>query len=53
MVRRSGRRPGNQDTRQAILDAARSTFAEKGFDQASIRAIDLDTDTHRIRLTYT
>ncbi|HET6529947.1 MAG TPA: TetR family transcriptional regulator [Actinoplanes sp.] len=39
MVRRSGRRPGNQDTRQSILDAARSTFAEKGFDGASIRAI--------------
>ena len=39
MVRRSGRRPGNQDTRQSILDAARAVFAEKGFDQASIRAI--------------
>ena len=39
MVRRSGRRPGNQDTRQSILDAARAMFAEKGFDQASIRAI--------------
>jgi AcrR family transcriptional regulator len=39
LARRSGRRPGNQDTRQAILDAARATFAEKGFDKASIRAI--------------
>lgn len=39
MVRRSGRRPGNQDTRQSILDAARQVFAEKGYDQASIRAI--------------
>ncbi len=39
MVRRSGRRPGNQDTRQSILDAARAMFAERGFDQASIRAI--------------
>ena len=39
MARRSGRRPGNQDTRQDILDAARSVFADKGFDQASIRAI--------------
>ncbi len=39
MVRRSGRRPGNLDTRTEILDAARDTFAEKGFDQASIRAI--------------
>ena len=39
MVRRSGRRPGNQDTRQSILDAARAVFADKGFDGASIRAI--------------
>lgn len=39
MVRRSGRRPGNQDTRQSILEAARKTFAERGFDKASIRAI--------------
>jgi AcrR family transcriptional regulator len=38
-VRRSGRRPGNQDTKAAILDAARTIFAEKGFDKASIRAI--------------
>jgi AcrR family transcriptional regulator len=39
VVRRSGRRPGNQDTRQSILDAARTAFAERGFDKASIRAI--------------
>ncbi|WP_412742185.1 TetR family transcriptional regulator [Krasilnikovia sp. MM14-A1004] len=38
-TRRSGRRPGNQDTRQSILDAARTAFAERGFDQASIRSI--------------
>jgi AcrR family transcriptional regulator len=37
--RRSGRRPGNQDTRESILAAARAIFAERGFDQASIRAI--------------
>lgn len=36
---RTGRRPGNQDTRQAILDAARQAFAERGFDGASIRQI--------------
>ena len=36
---RSGRRPGNPDTRQAILDAARTTFAELGFAGASIRKI--------------
>ncbi|MGX6604914.1 TetR/AcrR family transcriptional regulator [Micromonosporaceae bacterium Da 78-11] len=39
MVRRSGRRPGNQDTKSSILEAARNTFAEKGFDKSSIRAI--------------
>jgi AcrR family transcriptional regulator len=42
LVRRSGRRPGNQDTKSSILDAARTTFAEKGFDKASIRAIAAD-----------
>ena len=36
---RVGRRPGNPDTREAILVAARAMFAERGFDQASIRAI--------------
>ncbi|MFI7605173.1 TetR family transcriptional regulator [Micromonospora sp. NPDC049366] len=39
MARRTGRRPGNPDTREAILDAARAAFAERGFDAASIRAI--------------
>ncbi|NES12220.1 MULTISPECIES: TetR family transcriptional regulator [Micromonospora] len=39
MARRTGRRPGNPDTREAILAAARATFAERGFDAASIRAI--------------
>ncbi|WP_213453969.1 TetR/AcrR family transcriptional regulator [Rhizomonospora bruguierae] len=39
MARRSGRRPGNPDTRQAILATAREVFAEKGYDAASIRAI--------------
>ncbi|MBE1492311.1 TetR/AcrR family transcriptional regulator [Plantactinospora soyae] len=39
MARRSGRRPGNPDTREAILTAARDVFAERGFDGASIRAI--------------
>ena len=36
---RTGRRPGNQDTREAILEAARAAFSERGFDGASIRAI--------------
>jgi AcrR family transcriptional regulator len=39
MARRTGRRPGNPDTREAILAAAREAFAERGYDRASIRAI--------------
>jgi AcrR family transcriptional regulator len=39
MGRRTGRRPGKQDTQQAILDAARRAFAERGYDGASIRQI--------------
>ncbi|MEU8423603.1 TetR family transcriptional regulator [Micromonospora sp. NPDC048835] len=39
MTRRTGRRPGNPGTREAILDAARTAFADRGFDAASIRAI--------------
>ncbi|MGW0486135.1 MULTISPECIES: TetR/AcrR family transcriptional regulator [Nonomuraea] len=36
---RAGRRPGNPDTREAILAAARHLFADKGYDSASIRAV--------------
>ncbi|GAB0101502.1 TetR family transcriptional regulator [Nocardia sp. JMUB6875] len=36
---RSGRRPGNSGTKEAILDAARTRFAAVGFDKASIRSI--------------
>jgi AcrR family transcriptional regulator len=36
---RTGRRPGNSGTRQAILDAARRAFAERGYQQASIREV--------------
>ncbi len=39
MARRTGRRPGNPGTREAILEAARSIFAERGFDASTIRAI--------------
>jgi AcrR family transcriptional regulator len=37
--RRPGRRPGNPDTRDAVLAAARAAFAERGFDGATIRGI--------------
>lgn len=36
---RTGRRPGNQDTRELILDAARKGFSERGYDGTSIRHI--------------
>jgi AcrR family transcriptional regulator len=37
--RRTGRRPGKQDTRRQILTAARASFAEHGYDRATIRQI--------------
>ncbi len=39
MTARPGRRPGRSSTREAILAAARRSFAELGYDRASIRAI--------------
>lgn len=39
MARRTGRRPGNPGTREAILDAARTSFAQRGFDGSTIRGI--------------
>src|SRR4051812_6274307 len=38
-LRPTGRRPGNPDTREAVLAAARGAFAERGFDGATIRGI--------------
>jgi AcrR family transcriptional regulator len=37
--RRTGRRPGNNDTRAEILVSARELFAERGYDGASVRQI--------------
>ena len=36
---RSGRRPGETQTREAIASAARSQFAEVGYDRATMRSI--------------
>jgi AcrR family transcriptional regulator len=36
---RTGRRPGTQATRNEILEAARATFGEVGYERATIRAI--------------
>jgi AcrR family transcriptional regulator len=38
-TRRGGRRPGTSGTREAILEAARRQFGERGFDRATIRSI--------------
>lgn len=37
--KRRGRRPGGQDTREALLTAARAVFAESGYDGATVRGI--------------
>ena len=34
-----GRRPGNADTREKIIEAARQIFAASGYDKASLRAV--------------
>lgn len=36
---RAGRRPGRPDTRALILQAAKTEFAGKGFDRATVRSI--------------
>src|SRR3954447_9420889 len=36
---RTGRRPGDSGSREAILAAARDLFAERGYEGASMRAI--------------
>jgi AcrR family transcriptional regulator len=37
--KRTGRRPGPSATREAILEAARSQFAELGYDRTTIRSV--------------
>ncbi|MBP2477305.1 AcrR family transcriptional regulator [Crossiella equi] len=37
--RRRGRRPAGEDTKTALLDAARAVFTEQGFDGATVRMI--------------
>jgi AcrR family transcriptional regulator len=38
----SGRRPGDSGTREAILQAARRQFAERGYDRTSLRSVALE-----------
>ena len=42
MTRRTGRRPGGEDTRGTILEAARQRFAADGYTAATIRGIARD-----------
>ncbi|QRP44156.1 TetR/AcrR family transcriptional regulator [Amycolatopsis sp. FDAARGOS 1241] len=37
--RRRGRRPAGQDTKTALVEAARAVFAENGYERATVRAI--------------
>jgi AcrR family transcriptional regulator len=41
-ARRTGRRPGPTRTRGAILDAARTAFAARGYDAVSVRSVARD-----------
>ena len=43
-VRRAGRRPGDGNTREAILEAARAAFAALGYDRTSIRGIAAEAE---------
>jgi len=38
-VKRTGRRPGDSGAREAILDAARGSFAERGYERTTIRGV--------------
>ncbi|MBC2638404.1 MULTISPECIES: TetR/AcrR family transcriptional regulator [unclassified Rhodococcus (in: high G+C Gram-positive bacteria)] len=38
-AQRTGRRPGNPDTRSRILATARKLFAQNGFDKTSVRSV--------------
>ena len=43
-VRRAGRRPGDGNTRETILEAARAAFAALGYDRTSIRGIAAEAE---------
>ena len=38
----AGRRPGSDSTREAVLDAARKSFAGKGFRATTVRSVAAD-----------
>ncbi|WP_235096719.1 TetR family transcriptional regulator [Amycolatopsis decaplanina] len=43
----AGRRPGQTETREGILDAASRRFAEPGYDGATVRGIAADPGERR------
>src|SRR3954468_13618000 len=49
---RAGRRPGQTETREKILDAARHRFAELGYDGATIRGIAADAGVNAALLHH-
>jgi AcrR family transcriptional regulator len=48
----AGRRPGQNETREAILDAARHRFASQGYDGATVRAIAADAGVNAALLNH-
>ncbi|WP_410636113.1 TetR family transcriptional regulator [Amycolatopsis sp. cmx-4-83] len=49
---RAGRRPGQTETREKILDAARHRFAELGYDGATVRGIAADAGVNAALLHH-
>jgi AcrR family transcriptional regulator len=50
--RRSGRRPGESGTREAIRDAAARQFAELGYDRTSLRSIAREAGVDQKLVAY-
>lgn len=49
---RRGRRPGSSGTREAILDAARRSFAAKGLDRTTVRGVARDAGVDPALITH-
>jgi len=48
----AGRRPGQNETREAILEAAKQRFASQGYDGATVRAIASDAGVNAALLNH-
>jgi len=48
----AGRRPGQNETRDAILDAARRQFASQGYDGATVRSIAAEAEVNAALLHH-